>query len=161
MTSSDRPSLADPWILIATGLGSGYLPKAPGTWGSALAALLAWPIMGFGGAPALALAAIMVTGLGFKATAVYQERSGRKDPGPVVVDEVSGQWIALLACPLDPLWFLAGFAAFRLFDITKPPPARQIDRNMGGAAGVMLDDVVAGLYAAGAVLAARWALVGL
>lgn len=159
--TSMRPSLASPWILIATGLGSGYLPKAPGTWGSALAVLLAWPIMGTGGVSALAVAAVLITALGFKATAVYQDRSGMKDPGPVVVDEVAGQWIALLACPLDPLWFLAGFAAFRLFDITKPPPARQIDRDMGGSAGVMLDDVVAGLYAAGVILVARWALTGL
>jgi phosphatidylglycerophosphatase A len=110
---------------------------------------------------ALAVAACVVTALGFKAAAVYQAQSGLEDAGPVVVDEVSGQWIALLACPLDPIWFLAGFAAFRLFDITKPPPARQIDRNMAGAAGVMLDDVVAGLYAAAVILAARWALPGL
>jgi phosphatidylglycerophosphatase A len=159
--TAKRPSLSNPWILLATGFGSGYLPKAPGTWGSAVATILAWPIMALGGVTGLALAALLITAVGFKATAVYQSRSGIKDPGPVVVDEFSGQWIALLACPLNPVWFLAGFVAFRLFDITKPSPARQIDRNMGGAAGVMLDDVVAGLYAAGVILAARLALSGL
>lgn len=154
-----RPSLADPRILVATGLGTGYLPKAPGTWGSLLAALAAWPLAAALGWPALLAAAALATLLGIPAIAAFEARSGQKDPGAVVIDEFAGQWLALAACPLDPLWWLAGFAAFRVFDILKPPPANWIDRRMKTASGVMLDDLVAGLYAAGALLLARWAIV--
>lgn len=154
----ERPSLSDLRILIATGLGSGYLPRAPGTWGSALAALLAWPLASWGGWPALLAAAILAALAGIPAIRAYQVRTGQDDPGAVVVDEFAGQWLTLAACPLDPVWWLAGFAAFRLFDISKPPPAGWIDRNLKTAAGVMLDDLVAGLYAAAAILLARWAI---
>jgi len=154
----ERPSLSDPRILVATGFGSGYLPRAPGTWGSALAALLAWPLAASGGWPALLAAAVLAALAGIPAIRAYQARTGQADPGPVVVDEFAGQWLALAACPLDPVWWLAGFAAFRLFDILKPPPAGWIDRNLKTAGGVMLDDLVAGLYAVAVILVARWAI---
>lgn len=152
--SGARPSLASPAILIATGFGSGYLPKAPGTWGSLLAALLAWPLAGAGGAPALIAAAILATVAGLWAVRVYVDRTGESDPGPVVVDEFAGQWIALAICPLDPVWWLAGFLVFRVIDIAKPFPAGWIDRNVKGPLGVMLDDLVAGVYSAALLLAA-------
>ena len=152
--SGARPSLASPAILIATGFGSGYLPKAPGTWGSLLAALLAWPLAGAGGAPALIVAAILATVAGLWAVRVYVDRTGESDPGPVVVDEFAGQWIALAVCPLDPVWWLAGFLVFRVIDIAKPFPAGWIDRNVKGPLGVMLDDLVAGIYSAALLLAA-------
>ncbi|MFX4222405.1 MAG: phosphatidylglycerophosphatase A [Thalassobaculum sp.] len=152
--SGARPSLASPAILIATGFGSGYLPKAPGTWGSLLAALLAWPLAGAGGAPALIAAAILATVAGLWAVRVYVDRTGESDPGPVVVDEFAGQWIALAVCPLDPVWWLAGFLVFRVIDIAKPFPAGWIDRNVKGPLGVMLDDLVAGVYSAALLLAA-------
>lgn len=152
--SGSRPSLASPAILIATGFGSGYLPKAPGTWGSLLAALLAWPLAGAGGAPALIVAAILATVAGLWAVRVYVDRTGESDPGPVVVDEFAGQWIALAVCPLDPVWWLAGFLVFRVIDIAKPFPAGWIDRNVKGPLGVMLDDLVAGIYSAALLLAA-------
>jgi len=153
-----RPPLSNPWIFLATAGGSGYLPKAPGTWGSIVAMLLAWPIAATGGVLALGLAALAVTLIGVRATAVYSAETGDHDPGPVVIDEVAGQWIALLACPLDPLWYLAGFALFRLFDIVKVPPARQVDQGMSGPWGVMLDDVVAGGYALAVLVLALWSL---
>lgn len=152
--SGARPSLASPAILIATGFGSGYLPKAPGTWGSLLAALLAWPLAGAGGAPALIVAAILATVAGLWAVRIYVDRTGESDPGPVVVDEFAGQWIALAVCPLDPVWWLAGFLVFRVIDIAKPFPAGWIDRNVKGPLGVMLDDLVAGVYSAALILAA-------
>lgn len=158
---SPRPSLANPWVLIATGFGSGYLPKAPGTWGSAVAVLLAIPILSLGGVPALAVGMVLVTAIGIHATRVYTDLSGEQDPGPVVVDEVAGQWLTLLVCPLEPLWLLAGFLAFRLFDILKPPPVRQIDRRMKGAVGVMLDDLVAGVYGALLIMVLQWGLTAL
>ncbi len=155
---SDRPSLWSPAILVATACGSGYLPKAPGTWGSLAAALAAWPLAAAFGPTALLAAAAGATVLGLWATKVYISRTGAKDPGPVVIDEVAGQWLTLAACPLDPFWWLAGFLAFRVTDITKPFPANWVDRRVDGAGGVMLDDLVAGAYALGAILAARWAL---
>ena len=153
-----RPSLADPRILLATGFGSGYLPRAPGTWGSALAALLAWPLAAAGGWPAVLLASAAAALAGIPAIRAYTARTGQADPGPVVIDEFAGQWLVLAACPLDPVWWLAGFAAFRAFDIRKPPPVGWIDRHLKSAAGVMLDDLVAGLYAVGVILIARWAI---
>lgn len=146
---TERPPLTSPAVLIATGLGSGYLPKAPGTWGSLLAAVLAWPIAATGGSVALLSAVGLAALAGIWATRGYMARTGEQDPGPVVIDEVAGQWLTLAVCPMDPLWWLAGFAAFRLCDIVKPFPASVIDRRMHGAVGVMLDDLVAGGYAAG------------
>lgn len=154
---TDRPSLADPRILVATGLGTGYLPGIPGTWGSLLAVALAWPIATAGGWPALLTAAGIVAVLGLPAIDAYQRASGRLDPRQVVIDEVAGQWLTLAACPLEPAWWLAGFVAFRVFDIVKPPPIGWVDRRFKTAAGVMLDDLLAGLYAVAAILAARWA----
>ncbi|SDF11419.1 phosphatidylglycerophosphatase A family protein [Thalassobaculum litoreum] len=152
-----RPSLASPAVLIATGLGTGYLPKAPGTWGSLLAAVLAWPIAQAGGTPALLVAAVLATGVGTWATGVYMARTGTHDPGSVVIDEVAGQWLALALCPLHPLWWVVAFVAFRAADITKPFPANRIDRDMRSPFGVMLDDLVAGAYAALVVwIAAAW-----
>ena len=148
----DRPPLTSLPILLATGLGSGYLPKAPGTWGSLLAAGLAWPLAVAAGPWVLLPAAVLATVAGLWATRVYVTRTGAKDPGPVVIDEVAGQWLALAACPLDPLWWAAGFVAFRVADIAKPFPANWVDRRVDGAWGVMGDDLVAGAYAAGVLL---------
>lgn len=156
MAAPDRPPLRDPWIALATGFGSGYLPKAPGTWGSALATLLAWPLLAIGGPVALLAAAALASLIGLKAAGVYAERSGRHDAGPVVIDEFAGQWLTLAFCPLDPVWFVAGFVCFRVFDILKPPPIGWIDRRLAGAGGVMLDDLVAGLYAGGVLVFAAW-----
>ncbi|PIW31259.1 MAG: phosphatidylglycerophosphatase A, partial [Rhodospirillales bacterium CG15_BIG_FIL_POST_REV_8_21_14_020_66_15] len=85
------------------------------------------------------------------ATAAVLRRAEAKDPSFVVIDEVAGQWLALLPAGPDPVLFAAGFLAFRLFDIWKPWPASWADRRVGGAWGVMLDDLIAGGYAAALV----------
>ncbi len=146
-----RPRTTNPLArLIASGFGSGYAPKAPGTAGS-LAALLIG--VGLLTAPdwALPLAIVTATIAGLWAIG---PAGGGEDPGWVVIDEFAGQWIALL--PLahaTPLGLLAAFALFRLFDITKPGPIGWADRQEG-AFGVMADDVLAGAAAAALV----WAL---
>jgi phosphatidylglycerophosphatase A len=84
---------------------------------------------------------------------------GTTDPGPVVIDEVMGQCVTLVAAPFSWPVALAGFVLFRAFDIVKPPPARQLERAHGGW-GIMLDDLAAGVYAAAAVQAAVWLLPG-
>ena len=159
---SDRPSLAHPDVLLATWLGSGYLPGAPGTWGS-LAAVPFAAVLAWAGGPWLLLgAALLVVPVGLWATRGYMERTGTHDPGRVVIDEVAGVWLALAAAaPVpEPRWYAAGFLLFRLFDILKPFPVGWADRQLPGAWGVMLDDVLAGAYAAALLLLARWWING-
>ena len=139
---------------IATFFGSGLLKPAPGTWGS-LAALLLWAALAMGAhAPASTLLIALVAGIvlstafGVPAATIAARESGRKDPGFVVIDEVVGQWIALLLSPADWKHGLIALVLFRLFDITKPFPARQLEALPEGW-GIVFDDVAAGLYAWG------------
>ncbi|MDU8941950.1 phosphatidylglycerophosphatase A family protein [Ovoidimarina sediminis] len=143
--------------LIATWFYVGYLRPAPGTWGSVAAVLLAWPIHVIAGPLGLVVAALAAFGLGLWATRDYMAATGTHDPSEVVVDEVAGQWIALLpvsigaahaGADLAALWpgVLTAFLAFRLLDIAKPGPIGWADR-MEGPMGVMLDDVIAGWIA--------------
>ncbi len=143
--------LRSPAAVIATWFGAGLLPVVPGTWGSLAALPFAWVIVTWAGPWALAAAAAGVFAIGCWAAGAYERMSGTHDPGPVVVDEVAAQWLTLLVVPADLLWYLVGFLIFRVTDIVKPWPARTIDRRVTGGIGVMLDDIVAGLYAAAAL----------
>jgi phosphatidylglycerophosphatase A len=136
-----------PAALIATGFGVGLLPPAPGTWGALAAVPCACAIRVVGGPIALAAAAIIVFALGCWAAGRVARAGGEEDPGFIVIDEVAAQWLVLLAVPLDWRWYSAAFLLFRLFDITKPWPIRAVERRVAGGLGVMLDDVVAALYA--------------
>ena len=145
-------SVAPPgWAsVIATFFWIGRMHPGPGSWASAATVLL-WAALTYGLAPSLrapvAMAlALLVTLIGIPAATQVARASGAKDPQFVVIDEVAGQLIALIAVPLSWKTFLAGFILFRGFDIVKPPPARQLERLPEGA-GIMLDDVAAGLYA--------------
>jgi phosphatidylglycerophosphatase A len=131
--------------LVATGLGSGYSPFAPGTAGSLVGLLLFLPLARLGWPVQLAATAAL-TALGTLAAGRVARRLGIEDPGLVVVDEVAGQWITLLALPLTPVTAGAGFLLFRVMDIVKPWPARDLERLPGGI-GIMADDVAAGIYA--------------
>jgi phosphatidylglycerophosphatase A len=143
-------------VAIATVLGAGYAPVVPGTVGSAVAALGLW-LVPLSRAGLLAVLAIVVV-VGTWAAHHAERVLGGKDPGAIVVDEVAGMILSVVAFPLTPAVIVAGFLLFRLFDIVKPPPARQSQR-IGGGAGVMIDDLIAGLYAL-AVLAAARSLFG-
>jgi phosphatidylglycerophosphatase A len=141
-------------MLVATLLGVGRLRLGPGTWGSAATVLL-WAALAHALAPSLrtpvAIAlAVLVTVIGIPAATQVARRSGVKDPQFVVIDEVAGQLVTLIAVPLAWKSFLAGFILFRAFDIVKPPPVRQLEGIPEGA-GIVLDDVAAGLYALGAM----------
>jgi phosphatidylglycerophosphatase A len=147
--------------LVASGFGSGFAPRAPGTVGSLLALLLGIPLMlAPQGVLALAIALASVAGLwAIRATRAAEEPGG--DPGWVVIDEIAGQWLALLGLARPTiLGLLAAFALFRLLDIVKPGPIRWADRQ-GGAAGIMADDLIAGALAAGILWAARRSWPGL
>jgi phosphatidylglycerophosphatase A len=133
--------------LIATGCGIGLLPWAPGTWGSLAALPCAWAIRAVAGRAALATAAILAFAAGCWAATAVARASKRKDPGFIVIDEVAAQWLVLVAAPLDWRAYLAAFLLFRVFDITKPWPARAIERCVADGLGIMLDDVAAALYA--------------
>lgn len=146
MSTGDVP-FWHPANLIATCGGVGRLPLAPGTWGSLAALPFAWLIAAEWGPVGLGFAALVALLAGIWAAGEIETRSGLKDPGHIVIDEVAGQWLALAPVAPDPIVYLVGFLAFRLFDIVKPWPARLVERRLPGGAGVMLDDMVAGLYA--------------
>lgn len=156
----ERPPALNPAMIIATWFGCGLSPKAPGTIGSLGALPVAWAILFYSGWPWLAVAAVAATVIGILATAAVLRRSAVKDPSFVVIDEVAGQWIALLPAGLDPVLFIAAFLAFRLFDIWKPWPVSWADRAVPGALGVMLDDLIAGGFAAALVYGLGYALAG-
>ncbi len=143
-----RLPFAHPANLVATWFGIGLLPVAPGTWGSLAALPAAWIIASFAGRAGLALATVAVITLGIWAAGTVERRCRERDPGRIVVDEVAGQWLALIAVPPDPVLYGASFVFFRVADIAKPWPARWIERRLRGGLAVMLDDLVAGLYAA-------------
>jgi phosphatidylglycerophosphatase A len=144
--------------LVATVLGLGHLRPGPGTWGSLAGLLLAYVVLSVAGAWALVALGVAVWAAGLAAARQVVAESGESDPAWIVIDEVVGQWIALLpvaygvermsADPLD-LWpgWVAAFLLFRLFDVWKPWLAGRADRR-GDALGLMLDDVWAGVFAA-------------
>lgn len=149
--------------MIGTVLGVGYIRPAPGTWGSLVALPWAWLLHVIAGFPLLVLAVVVGFAKGWWATAQMTKGADNHDPSEIVVDEVVGQWIAVL--PLSyaawrmeidilNLWpgWIAAFVLFRLFDIWKPWLVGWADRR-NDALGVMLDDVIAGIFAALGVLA--------
>jgi phosphatidylglycerophosphatase A len=151
--------------IVATFFGVGYLKPAPGTWASAAALPLGFLLHGLGGFPALAVATAVAFLAGVWATERMTATGEDKDPSEIVIDEVTGMWIALwpLSAGLwhagaDPWVFpwpgwVGAFVMFRLFDVWKPGPVGWADRQPG-AMGVMLDDVIAGVMAALVVIVA-------
>lgn len=142
--------------LVATSLGLGLLPYAPGTWGSLLALPIAWTF-----APAGLLASLLgILALTLIGTwAIHRTLAGSLvlDPPEVVIDETCAQWLVLAFLPQELLAYILGFAAFRFADIVKPWPAGWADRTVPGALGVMLDDFLAAPHA----LAGAWIILWL
>jgi phosphatidylglycerophosphatase A len=139
---------------VATFFGAGFGTPGPGTWGS-VAAVLLWAAYAKLAHPtphtlliALLIGIVLSIALGVPAATIAARESGREDPGFVVIDEVAGVWIALLFSPVDWLHALIALVLFRIFDITKPFPARQLE-NLPEGWGIVFDDVAAGLYALG------------
>lgn len=129
---------------MATAGGAGYAPVAPGTVGSAVTALLLWLVpFSRSGLIAFFVAVVVV---GTWAAHRAERVVGGKDPGAIVIDEVAGMTLSVLAFPLTAPVLAVGFALFRIFDVVKPPPAHASQRLPGGV-GVMVDDLIAGAYA--------------
>lgn len=147
IASSPAPFWA---VAVATVCGIGRLGPGPGTWASAVAVLV-WFVLGrwiSGNLQTAVLASliVLVVAVGIPAATLVARASGRKDPGFIVIDEVAGQWMALLFAPLSWKTLLAAFILFRSFDIVKPPPVRQLESLPEGT-GIVVDDVAAGAYA--------------
>lgn len=145
-----RPTLrhlAEPVHLLALGFGAGLAPFAPGTFGSLVGLVFALALapLGFWWSLAAAVVAVLA---GIWICGESARRLGVHDHPAIVWDEVAGMMIAMLAAPAE--WWGAplAFVLFRIFDIAKPWPIREIDHGMGGGAGIMLDDVLAGIFAA-------------
>jgi phosphatidylglycerophosphatase A len=143
-------------LAVASVGGAGYAPIASGTAGSLVAAVALWLIPFT--EPALVATLVAVTLAGVWAGSRVERALGAKDPGVIVIDEVAGMFLAVLFLPRTLPVLASAFLLFRLFDIWKPYPARQLQEVRGGL-GVMLDDLIAGAYAL-ALLAIARALVG-
>ena len=133
------------FMFIATGAYSGYLPKAPGTWGSLAAVLLWFGLRNLTIGPYCTIVGTLFV-VGTFAAGAAEKIVDRGDPGLVVIDEIVGQLIGLAMAPGHPVVVIAAFLLFRFFDIVKPFPAGWLDQHIHGGLGIMLDDVVAGLY---------------
>jgi len=133
-------------LAIATGLYSGMLPKAPGTWGSLIAFLPWLLIKDLPTGIYLAVLGVVFI-IGFFTAGSAEKILDRPDAGVIVIDEILGMWIALAMAPNHPAAWLAAFLLFRFFDILKPFPVSWFDKHIHGGIGIMMDDVVAGIYA--------------
>ncbi|HIO91656.1 MAG TPA: phosphatidylglycerophosphatase A [Leucothrix mucor] len=142
----NKTVLASPIHFTAFGFGSGLAPFAPGTFGT-LAAIPLYLVMNMFSQPVyigLVLASII---FGFWVCGKSSEMLGVHDHGGIVWDEFAGFFITMIAAPQGWEWILIGFALFRLFDIWKPWPINIIDKKVQGGVGIMMDDVIAGIYA--------------
>lgn len=133
-------------VFLATGFYTGNIPKAPGTFGTLpglclcfFLARLPWPV-------SLLLICVLM-GLAVWLSGRAAKIMGKQDPGCIVIDEIVGMAVTLVALPFTLYTAITGFLLFRFFDILKPPPIKSIDRKVHGGTGIVLDDVIAGVYA--------------
>ncbi len=145
MNPSFKQLLRNPVQLLAFGFGSGLSPKAPGTAGT-LVALLIFPLLASLSLPAYLAVVVIASIVGFYLCGETARQLGVHDHPGIVWDEIAGFWLAMTAIPATWEWMLAGFALFRLFDIWKPWPIGYLDKKVHGGVGIMLDDLLAGLF---------------
>lgn len=132
-------------IFIASGGFVGYFPIAPGTVGSLLALVFIWYLKSFSWM-VLALCSVALLVIGIWAAGETCQILKKKDASQVVMDEIVGMMVTMIGLPLTPYWLLVGFFVFRILDIVKPSPAKYFDEKVAGGVGVMMDDVIAGIY---------------
>lgn len=140
-------SLKNPIHFLALGFGSGLAPKAPGTFGT-LAALPLYFLMMNLSLPVFVAITLIITIVGFWICDIAAKDMQVHDHGAIVWDEVAGMLITMIAAPVGLLPLVVGFALFRFFDIIKPWPIKLLDRHVKGGFGIMIDDVLAGVFAA-------------
>ncbi len=153
-----RTVVRDPVHLLAFGFGTGLAPVAPGTFGSLPGVVLFWLTLSFGPYVQCAIAvAIVLAGVWICGESA--RRIGVHDHGGIVWDEIAGMYLTLFAAPLSPAGWVAAFVLFRFMDIVKPWPIRDLDHRLKGGVGIMLDDLVAALYAAIVLGIYRWLMI--
>jgi phosphatidylglycerophosphatase A len=155
-----REVLTSPQHTLAFGLGTGLLPVAPGTWASASTALLFWlasPVPLY----VQLIGAALLFIVGVRVCGESSRRLGVHDHQGIVLDEVVGMLLTLTVARLEPLWIGVGFLAFRAADVWKPWPIRDMDHRLSGGLGIMLDDVLAAVYAAAALFLLQQMVAGL
>ena len=155
---SARTVLTDPVHLLAFGLGTGLSPVAPGTVGTVLGVVLAWLTLDLGFNVQIGIAIVLVLA-GIWICDNSSRRLGQHDPGGIVWDEIAAMYIVLLVAPPTITAWILAFGLFRAFDIVKPWPIRDLDHSIGGGLGIMLDDLVAALYAAILLALYRWLMI--
>jgi phosphatidylglycerophosphatase A len=152
--SADPALMRDPVHLVAFGFGSGLSPWAPGTFGTLIAVPIVLFVMQFGFVAHLGFA-VLAAIFGIYVCGESARRLGVHDHPGIVWDEITGFTVTMLTVPANLYSVVAGFALFRLFDIWKPWPIRVADHSLSGGLGIMLDDVIAGIFAAAILLGVR------
>ena len=142
-----RQVLTDPVHILAFGFGTGLAPLAPGTFGSLLGVLLAWLTLDLGLMTQIGCAVFLFVS-GIWICGESSHRLGIHDHGGIVWDEIAAMYMVLIVAPPTLFAWILAFGLFRAFDIVKPWPIRDLDHRLGGGLGIMLDDLVAALYAA-------------
>ncbi|HEY4367269.1 MAG TPA: phosphatidylglycerophosphatase A [Steroidobacteraceae bacterium] len=146
--------MRQPVHFLAFGFGAGLMPRAPGTFGTLIAVPIVAAVMQFGWI-ALLIFALATFVAGIYICGESARRLGVHDHPGIVWDEITGYSVTMLAAPADWYWLAGGFVLFRIFDILKPWPIREADHSLRGGLGIMLDDVIAGLFAAAILFAIR------
>lgn len=144
----NRLDFKHPATWLATWGGSGLIKPAPGTWGTLAALPFGIALMAYGGTYGLLIASLIVFIIGIWSAGHFERMIREKDSGMVVIDEVVGMWITLIPAALTTTSVILAFLAFRFFDVLKPWPIGLLDKKFKGSFGVMIDDVMAGIYAA-------------
>ncbi len=145
--SAEPKLLREPVHFFALGFGSGLSPVAPGTFGTLAAVPLVLGLQHFGFWIHLAFA-IVVIAVGIYVCGESARRMGVHDHPGIVWDEIAGYTVTMLVAPPHWIWLVVGFALFRFFDIVKPWPIREADHSLSGGLGIMLDDIIAGVFSA-------------
>ena len=142
-----RVSMKNPVHFLALGFGSGLAPKMPGTFGTLAALPIVFLLLSYASMPVYLLVTLLVSVTGIWICGQTAKDMGVHDDSSIVWDEVAGMLVTMIAVPLSWQTLLAGFVLFRLFDIVKPWPISYLDKHVHGGAGIMVDDIVAGLFA--------------
>ena len=146
MTETVKPNLTNPVHLLAFGFGSGLMPKAPGTAGT-VAAILPWLWLSQQSLTTYLIVLSVATIIGIYLCDKTSRDLGVHDHSGIVWDEFCGLWLTMIAVPATWQWLLLGFVLFRFFDIIKPWPINWLDKKIPGGLGIMVDDLLAGLFA--------------